>query len=92
MVKQRAYEPVFEDWLFHAALPLCAYGLLGLAAIALPLHPRPGLFGVGGATLLLLYVGLHNAWDGVSYHVLVVRLEHDKKLQKKEEADSRSRD
>jgi hypothetical protein len=27
--------------------------------------------GVGGAALLLLFIGIHNIWDGVSYHVEV---------------------
>jgi hypothetical protein len=29
------------------------------------------LFGVGGAALLLLFIGIHNAWDSVVYHVFV---------------------
>jgi hypothetical protein len=31
------------------------------------------LFGVGAAALLLLFVGIHNAWDAVTYHVFVNR-------------------
>jgi hypothetical protein len=27
--------------------------------------------GVGAAALLLLFIGIHNAWDGVAYHVFV---------------------
>jgi hypothetical protein len=27
------------------------------------------MFGVGAAALLLLFVGIHNAWDAVTYHV-----------------------
>lgn len=27
--------------------------------------------GVGAAALLLLFVGIHNAWDNIAYHVLV---------------------
>ena len=34
-------------------------------------HIREALFGVGAATLLLLFVGIHNAWDAVAYHVFV---------------------
>jgi hypothetical protein len=30
---------------------------------------REALFGTGAATLLLLFIGIHNAWDGVFYHV-----------------------
>jgi hypothetical protein len=29
------------------------------------------LFGVAGAALLLLFIGIHNAWDAASYHVFV---------------------
>jgi hypothetical protein len=71
MRKQAAYEPVFEDWLCHVALPLVAYVILALSSFAAPSHTREALFCVGGVTLLLLFVGIHNAWDGVSYHVLV---------------------
>ena len=81
MVRQRAYEPVFEDWLFHAVLPMVAYASLALSAIAVPSHFSQALFGVAAASLLLLYIGLHNAWDAVSYHVLVVRMSHDKQSQ-----------
>jgi hypothetical protein len=71
MRKQSAYKPIFEDWLFHVALPFVAYAILGLSAFAAPSHTREALFGVGGGALLLLFIGIHNAWDGVSYHVLV---------------------
>jgi hypothetical protein len=33
---------------------------------------------VGAAALLLLFVGIHNAWDSIAYHVFVKR-ETDKK-------------
>jgi hypothetical protein len=71
MRKQSAYKPQFEDWLFHVALPLAAYATFALSAFSAASHTRGALFGVGGAALLLLFVGIHNAWDNVSYHVLV---------------------
>jgi hypothetical protein len=71
MRKQDAYKPVFEDWFFHAALPGVAYAALALLSFTAPSHARESLFGVGGVALLLLFIGIHNAWDGVSYHVLV---------------------
>jgi VIT1/CCC1 family predicted Fe2+/Mn2+ transporter len=37
------------------------------------MHAREALFGMGAAVLLLLFVGIHNAWDAVAYHVLVGR-------------------
>jgi hypothetical protein len=71
MRRQSAYVPIFEDWLCHVALPFAAYAVLGLSAFAAPSHTRGALFAVGAVALLLLFIGIHNAWDGVSYHVLV---------------------
>jgi hypothetical protein len=71
MKTQPVYRPCFEDWLFHAALPLIAYALLVVSGFAAHAHARDALFGVGGATLLLLFSGIHNAWDAVVYHVFV---------------------
>ena len=71
MRSQAAYEPEFEDWLCHAILPLIAYVALAIAAFAATSHMREALFGVGAAALLLLFCGIHNAWDAVAYFVLV---------------------
>lgn len=69
MRAQAIYRPVFEDWLFHVLLPVAAYALLSGSAYVAHTHPRPALMVVGAATLLLLFVGIHNAWDAVTYHV-----------------------
>jgi len=71
MRRQTTYEPEFEDWLFHVALPVAAYALLVLAATAAPFVTRKALFAVGAAVLLLLFLGIHNAWDAIAYHVFV---------------------
>ena len=69
MRNQTAYKPEFEDWLFHALLPLAAYLTLAASAYAARIYPREALFGVAAAVLLLLFIGIHNAWDAVTYHV-----------------------
>jgi hypothetical protein len=66
---QRVYKPVFEDWLFHVVLPLAAYATLAVMAFVAGSHLRGALFGIGTAAMLLLFVGIHNAWDAVTYHV-----------------------
>jgi hypothetical protein len=71
MRRQTVYEPEFEDWLFHVVLPFAAYAILALSAFAALAHAREALFGVGAAALLLLFIGIHNAWDAVAYHVFV---------------------
>ncbi len=72
---QTAYQAVFEDWLFHVLLPFTAYAMLALSACAAYSHPRSALFLAGAAALLLLFIGIHNAWDLVTYHVFVKRPE-----------------
>ena len=68
---QTAYQPEFEDWMFHAWLPLLAYALLALPSMLTESHTREVLFAVGAAALVLLFTGIHNAWDSTTYHVWV---------------------
>jgi hypothetical protein len=77
MRRQAAYRPVFEDTLFHVLLPFAAYALLVGAGVTALFASRPALFVVGAAALLLLFVGIHNAWDTVTYNVFVRRKEHE---------------
>ncbi|HWC16240.1 MAG TPA: hypothetical protein VG498_04470, partial [Terriglobales bacterium] len=71
MRKQNKYRPEFEDWLFHFVLPLATYGILAISAFIAPLHFREALFGVGAVALLLLFIAIHNTWDGLAYHVFI---------------------
>jgi len=73
MRTQTAYTPEFEDRLFHVLLPCAAYALLAVLACVARAHMRGALFAVAAAALLLLFVGIHNAWDAVTYHVFVSR-------------------
>ena len=76
-VHQTTYQPVFEDWIWHVILPLAAYVAAAIAAMSLGRHPESALFVVGAASLLLLFIGIHNAWDTVTY-VTVVRAAQDR--------------
>ena len=71
MSLQTAYSPEFEDRLFHTVLPLAAYATLVVSAFIAVFRAHVALFGVAAAALLLLFVGIHNAWDGVTYHVFM---------------------
>ena len=73
MRKQTAYRPEFEDWLFHCLLPFAAYITLAVSGYAARAGTNQALFAIGGAALLLLFIGIHNAWDAVTYHVFVQR-------------------
>ena len=73
--RQQAYQPVIEDWLFHVIFPLGAYATLAASAFAPPKDEHSAMFAVAAAALLLLFSGIHNAWDAVTYHIFV---EHKK--------------
>jgi hypothetical protein len=77
LFRQNAYKPEFEDWLFHAMLPIAAFAVLTASAYLELSQPGPSLFLVAASTLLLLLVGIHNAWDSVTYHVFVKPPEQD---------------
>jgi len=65
--RQTDYQPVLEDWLWHTVFPLVSYTALLVAAIVLPGHTAPALFVIAAGTVLLLFIGIHNAWDNVLY-------------------------
>jgi hypothetical protein len=73
MRRQKAYRPVFEDWLFHVLLPSAAYAMLAGSAFEAQTDARAALFVVGAAALTLLFIGIHNAWDTVTHLVFVQR-------------------
>lgn len=72
---QTTYQPIFEDWLFNVLLPFAAYAMLTGSVYVAHSHARPALFVVGAATLLLLFVGIRNIWDAVTYVVFVKKPE-----------------
>jgi hypothetical protein len=81
---QERYRPVFEDWLWYAVLPMVAYTLLLLASIVLRIDPERVLFLIGTIALVLLFIGIHNAWDSVTY-IAVAQLELPEKSDENRE-------
>ncbi|MGZ3675231.1 MAG: hypothetical protein ACXVCO_13070 [Ktedonobacterales bacterium] len=67
--RQTRYTPVLEDWLGHVIFPFIAYAALVIAALVLPDNSLPALFIIGAVTISLLFIGIHNAWDTVTYLV-----------------------
>jgi hypothetical protein len=74
--RQTAYQPVGEDWVWHVILPMIAYTLLIVASLFVAVAPTKALFLVGGIAILLIFIGIHNAWDAVAY--LAVQLRRDR--------------
>src|SRR5262245_9243400 len=73
---QDEYLPVASDWIWHTVLPNFAYACVLLAAFALTRTPEAALFVLGGAALLLLFIGIRNSWDTVTYIVITYRRRH----------------
>src|ERR1700724_2764581 len=57
------YIPVHEDWIWNVALPTIVYGGLLVMAFLVWRRPVQTLYGVSAACLLLLFIGIRNAWD-----------------------------
>jgi hypothetical protein len=57
------YVPVREDWIWNVIMPALAY--LGLTAAGLSIWrwPHGAPYGVAAALILLMLIGIHNAWD-----------------------------
>lgn len=65
-----------------------AYGTFLFAALTVALHVTAALFSIAAMTLLLLFIGIHNAWDTVTYIAI------DRAAQEKEggqESSARSK-
>jgi len=67
MLRQTGYKPVLEDWVWHAVLPMTAYAALFVGAAGLSHDQIWALFLIAAVSLLLLGIGIHNAWDTVTY-------------------------
>jgi len=61
---------VLEDWAWHIVLPVLAYVALLGGALVLGRHDVVALFIVAAAALLLLFIGIHNAWNTVTFIML----------------------
>jgi hypothetical protein len=68
--RQKGYVPVLEDWIWHVCLPFLAYVMLLIGSTLLSGNGTVGLFMIGAMSVLLLFVGIHNAWDTVTYLVI----------------------
>jgi hypothetical protein len=61
------YQSTLEDWSWYVALPFLAHVVLIIAAWMLIRNPALALYIVGFAMILLLMVGIRNAWDMVTF-------------------------
>jgi hypothetical protein len=69
------YQPVLEDWIFHVWLPFVCYGALLVAGIGA--QTSWSLYVIAASALLLLYIGIHNAWDTAIYISTATKLRRE---------------
>lgn len=68
--RQTYYKPEREDWLWYALLPCSVYAALMMSALFLRTVSLVEMIVIGAASLGLLLIGIHNAWDTVT-HIIV---------------------
>ena len=75
MLRQKEYKPYPEDWIYYAVLPGVGYFVFAVSSFLLISEPTFALFGMALSSLMLLFIGIRNSWDTVTYHVLSKRTE-----------------
>jgi len=80
--RQTGYSPDAEDWFWYSALPLFGYASLLAAGILLKWHPSMSLFVIAATALLLMFAGIHNSWDTVTYIALQRRQKQETTKEK----------
>lgn len=83
--RKTTYVPDAEDWVWYAALPVLAHAALLTFAILLRSQPAPSLFAIAATTLLLLFIGIHNSWDTVTY-ITLKRRQTPKEIETKDQS------
>jgi hypothetical protein len=67
LTKMPNYDVDVDEWIWYAALPILAYVVIVASAAGAAFITSQALFALAGATLLLIFIGIHNAWDVVTY-------------------------
>ena len=62
-----AYTADLEDWTWYVVLPFVAYGVIAAGAIAYAVVSREGAFCRRRRRRPLIFIGIRNAWDIVTY-------------------------
>jgi hypothetical protein len=54
---------LIADWIWNAILPTLCYFVLLIAGMMVPAHISAALYSTAAVALLLLLIGIPNAWD-----------------------------
>jgi hypothetical protein len=83
------YQSTLEDWLWYMVLPLLAHVSLIGAAFILATNPSLALYIIGFGMIVLLFVGIRNSWDSVTF--LAVKRSNPNHTHNDEKKGSKSR-
>ena len=61
------YRADLEDWTWYTILPFVAYGAILAGALLLLRIPLDGMFPLAGGVVVLIFIGIRNSWDVVTY-------------------------
>jgi hypothetical protein len=64
------YKPKPQDWIYYDLIPFLAYGIVFVSGFMLIARIHYTLFMTATGVVLLLFVGIHNAWDIVTFLAL----------------------
>lgn len=67
MRRMPGYQTPLRDWLWYSAVPLSAYIVISIAAAVLSAHPALALSMINAVMIVLLFIGIRNAWDLVTF-------------------------
>ena len=73
--KQTAYVPVWQDWVWYVVLPSITYLALSVSAWLLNSETEAAEFTIAAVALVLILIGVHNAWDSIT-HIVVEGADH----------------
>jgi hypothetical protein len=64
------YVPVYEDWIWNVILPGIVYAGLLAGGLLIWRHPESSLYIAAAVSVLLMFIGIHNAWDIAVWNTL----------------------
>lgn len=67
------YSPDRQDLIWYTILPTLAYAAILFGGLYLFRIPADAMFAFAGGVMLLIFIGVRNAWDIVTYLAIVKR-------------------
>ncbi|HEY0565402.1 MAG TPA: hypothetical protein VGC88_07455 [Terriglobales bacterium] len=82
--RQEGYHPDREDWLWYIITPILAYTALTVSGLLLP-KLTEALYVPAATALGLLFLGIRNSWDTVTY---IAVAQHEQRRLRRERRES----